>query len=79
MIKKRKGRVTQGKSPLKVVYVRTSDEDKEANKGKRQYIIAITRGASQANLPSNGTMKRKMVEMLVVYKTDGSVSMKTPD
>lgn len=66
-------------SPLSDVDVRNSGEDKEANKRKCQYIVAITRGAVRANLSSNGTMKRKITEMFPVHKKDRSALMKTLD
>lgn len=37
-----------------------SGESKEVNKGKYYYIVAINGGAPRANLPSKGTMKRKI-------------------
>lgn len=58
----------KGKSPSKVVDVETSGKDKEVSKGKRQYIASIIRGELRANLPSKGTMKRNIVEMLVAHK-----------
>lgn len=69
----------KGKSPSKTVDVRTSGESNEANKGKRLYVASISRGTPWDNLHSNGTMKRKIIKMLVVHKKDGNSSVKTPD
>lgn len=69
----------KGKSPSKSVDARTSNESKEANKGKRLCIISIIGGAPQTNLPYKRTMKRKIVEMLSVHKKDGSTSVKALD
>lgn len=65
--------------PQKLQKQRTSGEDKEASKGKRQYINIVSEGASREDLPSKGTMKRNIDEMLVVHKRDANASMKTLD
>lgn len=58
----------KGKSLSKTFEVRTSGENTEATKGKRQYIAAITVGSPHANLSSKETMKTNVVEMLSVHK-----------
>lgn len=41
----------------------TNNEYKGSSKGKCQHIIGITWGVPRGNIPSKGTMKRKMVEL----------------
>lgn len=43
------------------------------------YIVAITRGAPRENLLSNRIMKRKIAEMMVIYKKDARTSAKILD
>lgn len=71
----RKRIVAQGKSPSKAANVGTTSKDKEGGK----VFAAITRGVPRANLPSKGTMKRKIFEMLVIHIKDRSVLMKARD
>lgn len=59
--------------------VMTNGKDKEANKGKHQYISANTREAPRANISSKGIMKRNIVEILTVHKKDGNIWTKTHD
>lgn len=51
---KEREQLSKSKSPSKVADAETSGEDKKASKGKCQYIVAITRGVPQENIPSNG-------------------------
>lgn len=69
----------KGKSPYKTAKVGTNGKSKETNKDKRPYIATIIGGGPRANLPSKGTMKRKITEMLFVHKKDGSTLVKTHD
>lgn len=64
---------------METTKARTNDENKEASKGKWSYISTITSGAPRSNLPSKGTMKRKIVEMLIVHKKYDGTSIKTHD
>lgn len=56
-----------------------SRERKEINKGKHTYIADITGGEPQENVPSKGTMKRKIAEMLAIYHKEGNTSTKIID
>lgn len=62
----------KGKSPSKTMMTDTSRENKETNKGKRPYISAIIRGAPQATLPSKGTKKRTIIELMAIYRKEGN-------
>lgn len=73
------GESPKGKSPSKAADAKTSGESKEANIRKCLYIVVITIGAPRENLPSEGTMKKKIVEMLVVHKKEGGIPTKTLD
>lgn len=64
----------KGKPPYKTVEMETNGKDKEANKGKRRYIIIISWGVPRENFPSKGPMKRKIVKILVVHKNGGGTS-----
>lgn len=68
----------KGKSPSKTTNVRTNDESNDANKQKHPYISTIKEGTPRGNLPSKGTMKRKINEMLVFHKKDISFSVNIP-
>lgn len=57
----------------------TSGEDKEASNGKPCHIVAIIRGMPRENIRSNGLMKMRIVELIVVHKKDKSVLTKTFD
>lgn len=66
--KRGRGESPKKKLSSKVVDVVTNNEGtsnkyKGSSKGKRQHIIGITWGVPRANIPSKGTMKRKMVEL----------------
>lgn len=80
MKKKDRDESLKGKSPSKTANVGTSREIKKVSKGKCTYISFITRGASRENLPlKKGAMKRKIAEMMAIYKKDVSTSTKVPD
>lgn len=51
----------------------------EACKGKRPHISSITRGTPQENIPSKGTVKRIIFDMMTVYNKDASMSTKVPN
>lgn len=67
------------KSYAKVSEVVTSREKREISKGISSYTATIFDGAPQGNLPSKGTIKRKMSEMMTVYKIKGSSLSKISD
>lgn len=67
-----------GKSISKTADVGTSGESNEASKVKRLYIAVKTRGAPRATLPSKGTIKRKISEMMAAYVKEASTSTKVP-
>ena len=52
---------------------------KEGSKGKHPYIVAIIGGAPRANLTSKGIMKRKVIEMMVVYHKKSNTPAKVHD
>lgn len=56
-----------------------SEGSKEASKAKHPYITTITKGAPLSNLQCKGTMKRRIAEIIVVYRKEESISVKVPD
>lgn len=76
--KKIKEESPKGKYTSKSDGVGSGCEDIKIIKGKHQYISAITLGATQENLPSKGTMKRNIVEMMAFHKKDRITSTRTP-
>lgn len=59
--KRERKKSPKGKFLSKTLEAGTNGGDKKASKSKNQYIIAITGGALWENLPSKGTIKRKIV------------------
>lgn len=51
----------------------------EASKGNHLYITFITIGAPLEKLHSKGKMKRKISEMMTVYRKEASMSTKAPN
>lgn len=81
--KRDRGESSKNKSSSKTVDVdsngeKTSGENNGASKGKRQHIRVFTRGTPRANILSKWIMKRKIVELMVAHKKDGSTLAKTP-
>lgn len=56
-----------------------SCEEKGESKVNLHHIVAITRGEFQENVPSKGTTKTKIVELMVILKKDKSTYAKTLD
>lgn len=52
---------------------------KEEHKGKNSYISSMTRGSPRSSMPSRGTIKRKIVELLSVNKKEGITSIVNPE
>lgn len=68
----------RGISPSKSTKTRTCKDNKKVSKSKLSYIIAITEGTYQPNLPSKEMMKRKIMDIMVVYPNEGSrISVET--
>lgn len=76
--KKIKEESPKGKYTSKIDGVGSGCKDRKIIKGKRPYISAITLGATQENLPSKGTMKRNIVDMMAFHKKDRITSTRTP-
>lgn len=55
-----------------------SSREEERHKGKFQYIAFITGGAPWTSNTSKSTMKRKIVELMVVNKKHETTSTKSP-
>lgn len=66
------------KSPSKTTTIGTNGGNKEESKGKHTYIAFIKRRAHWGNLSSKGTTKRKIAEMMVVYRREENTSAKVP-
>lgn len=69
----------KGHSPKKEIYVATEGESKdvvrekgEGHKGKCSYITSIIEGGPRLRVSSKGTIKRKIVELMVVCKKEGN-------
>lgn len=69
----------KAKSPRKFYEVGPSGDKGDTFQGKCMYIAVITGKAPWANLSSKWMVKRKIVEMTVVYKKEGSSSSKFSD
>lgn len=55
-----------------------SSMEDEGHKGKHQYIASITRGARRSSNPSKSIIIRKIVELVLIDKKEGSISPTNP-